>query len=145
MPHHGLRQIERNPYTALYHDSTQQLVALKRSSRHYPSIGVLEQNFERIEQALGLLAQQQRSLLLVDARDAPFRNDDTFDGAFARCHARLVQGFKKTAVILKSATGVLQVGRISKGYVRPVATFTRSEDALLHLGVQLDLTQLAGW
>ncbi|WP_438017856.1 hypothetical protein WMF18_01635 [Sorangium sp. So ce315] len=144
MPHHGLREIERNPYTAIYHDPTQQLVALKRSSRHYPSIDVLEQNFERIEQALGFVSKQ-RSVLLVDARDAPLRNDDTFDDAFSRGHARLTQGFKRSAVILKSAIGVLQVGRLSKGYVRPVSTFTRPEDALLHLGVQLDLKQLAGW
>ncbi|WP_437635883.1 hypothetical protein [Sorangium sp. So ce854] len=141
MPHHGLREIERNPYTAIYHDPTQQLVALKRSSRHYPSIEVLEQNFERIEQALGFVSKH-RSVLLVDARDAPLRNDDTFDGAFARGHARLTQGFKRSAVILKSAIGVLQVGRLSKGYIRPVSTFTRPEDALLHLGVQLDLSQL---
>ncbi|WP_434045185.1 MULTISPECIES: hypothetical protein [Sorangium] len=144
MPHHGLRQIERNPYTAIYHDSIQQLVALKRSSLHYPSIEVLEQNFERLEQAIGVISRH-RAVLLVDARDAPFRNDDLFDEPFARRHARLVQGFKKTAVILRSAVGVLQVGRITKRSLTPVSTFTRPEDALLHLGVQLDLKQLAGW
>ncbi|KYF68094.1 hypothetical protein BE11_17270 [Sorangium cellulosum] len=136
-----MRQIERNPYTALYHDSLQQLVALKRSSLHYPSMEVLEQNFDRLEQALGIISRH-RSVLLVDARDAPFRNDDMFDEPFARRHARLVQGFKKTAVILRSAVGVLQVGRITKGSLQPVSTFTKPEDALLHLGVQLDLKQL---
>ncbi|WP_437288495.1 hypothetical protein [Sorangium sp. So ce406] len=141
MPHHGLRQIERNPYTALYHDALQQLVALKRSSLHYPSIEVLDQNFDRLEQALGVVSRH-RSVLLVDARDAPFRNDDKFDEPFARRHARLVQGFKKMAVILRSAVGALQVGRITKGSLQPVSTFTKPEDALRHLGVQLDLNQL---
>ena len=142
MPLHGVRQIERNPYTSVHHDSAQQLVVLTRSSLQYPSIEVLEQNFDRIEQVIGLISKQ-RSVLLVDARDAPMRNDDRFEVAFAQRNARLLQGFQKTAVLLRSAIGVLQVGRLSKGYVRPVGTFTRPEDALLHLGVHVDLKQLA--
>ncbi|XXX77737.1 hypothetical protein WMF30_03045 [Sorangium sp. So ce134] len=140
MPLHGLREIERNPYTAVHHDPTQQLVFIQRFSLPYPSLAELEQNFQRIEQAIGLISRP-RSLLLVDARDAPMRNDDGFDVAFGQAHARLMQGFKRTAVILRSAIGVLQVGRLSKGYVRPVGTFTRPEDALLHLGVRIDLAQ----
>ncbi|WP_437814163.1 hypothetical protein [Sorangium sp. So ce1078] len=140
MPLHGLRELERNSYTAIYHDPAQQLVFLKRFSLPYPSLVEVEQNFQRMEQAIALISRP-RSLLLVDARDAPMRNDDQFEATFAPSHARLMQGFKKTAVLLKSAIGVLQVERLSKGNVRPVGTFTRPEDALLHLGVRIDLTQ----
>ncbi|WP_437577833.1 hypothetical protein [Sorangium sp. So ce887] len=143
MPLRGLIELERNPYTAVYHDPAQQLVFLKRFSPPYPSLGEVEQNFQRLEQALGIISRP-RSLLFVDARDAPMRNDDRFEATFAPSNARLMQGFKKTAVLLKSAIGVLQVERLSKGQVRPVGTFTRPEEALLHLGVRIDLTQFSG-
>ncbi|WP_148313251.1 hypothetical protein [Sorangium cellulosum] len=141
MPLHGLREIERDPYTAVHHDPTQQLVFIRRSSLPYPSFEELDRSFRRIEQAIRIISRP-RSLLLVDARDAPMRNDDGFEVTFGQAHARLFQGFKRAAVILRSAIGVLQVGRLSRGYVTPVSTFTRPEDALLHLGVRVDLTQL---
>lgn len=133
-------ELERNPYTAIYHDPTQQLVFLKRYSLPYPSLVEVEQNFQRLEKAMGLISRP-RSLLLVDARDAPMRNDDRFEATFAPSRARLMQGFKKTAVLLRSAIGVLQVERLSKGNVRPLGTFTRPEEALVYLGVRIDLTQ----
>lgn len=133
-------ELERNPYTAIYHDPTQQLVFLKRYSLPYPSLGEVEQNFQRLEKAIGLISRP-RSLLFVDARDAPMRNDDRFEATFAPSRARLMQGFKKTAVLLRSAIGVLQAERLSKGNVSPVGTFTRPEEALVYLGVRIDLTQ----
>lgn len=137
----GLREIERDPYTAVHHDPAQQLVFIKRYSLNYPSIAAIELSFDRINRSLEAIARR-RTLLLVDAREAPLRNDDGFENAFAHCHTRLTEGFKRTAVLLKSATGVLQLVRLSKGYSKPMGIFTRPEDALHHLGVSVDLKQL---
>ena len=137
----GFRELERDLYMAVHYDPAQHLVFIKRYSLHYPSIAELEQSFQRINRALGAIARH-RTVLLVDARDAPLRNDDGFEGAFLQCHTQLTHSFKKTAVLLRSATGVLQLGRLSKGYVKPMGIFIRPEDALLHLGVHFDLKQL---
>ncbi|WP_437590437.1 hypothetical protein [Sorangium sp. So ce1000] len=141
MPFLGLRELDRDAFMAVHHDPAQHLVFIKRYSLNYPSVAEIEQSFQRIDRALGAISRL-RTLLLVDAREAPLRNDDAFEGAFVHCHTRLTQGFKKTAVILKSATGVLQLGRLSKGYTKPMGIFTRPEDALHHLGVHIDLKQL---
>jgi hypothetical protein len=66
--------------------------------------------------------------LVVDVRRAPLRNDGAFEDAMARLRAGLTRHFRRTAVLLESNTGELQVSRLERDE-RGHALATRSESS----------------
>ncbi len=64
--------------------------------------------------------------LLVDMRQAPIRNDSSFENAMAALREGLHQHFQRVAVLLDSSLGELQASRIERDE-RNVALVTRSE------------------
>src|SRR5262249_25431969 len=62
----------------------------------------------------------------VDTRQAPLRNDADFEDAMARLRSGLTGHFRRTAVLLESNLGELQVTRLERDE-RRYALATRSE------------------
>jgi hypothetical protein len=52
--------------------------------------------------------------LLIDARDAPARNDAEFEETFARARRPILAQFGRVAVLVRSAVGKLQVTRYAR-------------------------------
>jgi len=52
--------------------------------------------------------------VLVDMRDAPMRNEPEFERAMGNEMARLLAGFRRRAVLVKTAVGALQLHRASR-------------------------------
>jgi hypothetical protein len=55
-----------------------------------------------------------RVRLLIDIRSAPFLNDPSFEVAMDRQMRRIIAGFQRAAVLVKTSTGALQVNRITR-------------------------------
>ena len=76
--------------------------------------------------------------LLVDMRDAPMRNDEVYERTMGHELARLMTGFRRRAVLVKTAIGALQSNRASRAVwgedpdTAPTI-FRDEEEALLHL------------
>jgi hypothetical protein len=65
---------------------------------------------------------------VVDTRQARMRNDAGFEDAMAKLRRELTGAFERTAVLLESTIGELQVNRIERDERRD-AIATRSESA----------------
>ena len=75
--------------------------------------------------------------LLIDSRAAPFNNDDAFEAAMRGYIAAHTAGFRRRAVLVRTAVGVLQVARTSRALEEhggpPQAVFRDEAEALAYL------------
>ena len=73
-----------------------------------------------------------------DMRDAPMRNDEVYERTMGHELARLMTGFRRRAVLVKTAIGALQSNRAARAVwgedpdTAPTI-FRDEEEALLHL------------
>lgn len=61
-----------------------------------------------------ILPQHRSAGLVVDMRQAPSRNDTGFEQAMQGLRARVESSFARTAVLLSTRVGILQVNRITR-------------------------------
>jgi hypothetical protein len=109
----------------IFEDQVEQnLAVLERTPVAWDSLAQLSQENERI--LVSLCAHQRAHGLLVDMRQAPIRNDAGFENAMAKLREGLTSHFKRTAILLESNLGELQVTRIERDERRN-ALATRSE------------------
>jgi hypothetical protein len=90
---------------------TQQLLLLvSRTDEPFVHLDDVSTSFSELEYALGAY-NRRHFCLLVDMRAAPQRNDPEFERAASRQPAVLSRGFIRVAVLVRTASGRLQVGR----------------------------------
>ncbi|MCC6876326.1 MAG: hypothetical protein IT378_18605 [Sandaracinaceae bacterium] len=109
------------------------VVLLTRTARPFDTIADVEREYGAVVAALGRVPKARGSLV-VDLRDAPPRNDPAFEDAVARLRKRIFEGFARTAVVVRTASGKLQVQRHAKDDHHAVEVFTSLEEALTALG-----------
>jgi hypothetical protein len=113
----------------IFEEDPEQCVAtLQRTPVPWSSLAQLMRENETILR--GLAPRQQEHGLLVDMRQAPIRNDADFENAMAKLRLVLTAHFKRTAILLDSNLGELQVTRIERDERRN-ALATRSESTAL--------------
>jgi hypothetical protein len=93
-------------------DDTNRLCRLVRTSTGMDVNGVVEA-FAPIHAALRQI-DRTRSLLLIDVRNAPLRNDSVLEAAIDREIHMIVPGFVKWCVLVRTSAGALQVNRVSR-------------------------------
>ncbi|MDI1445737.1 hypothetical protein [Polyangium sp. 6x1] len=133
----GPREVYRSPYMVLRHDVTRRLVIATRTSVPYPSIDTLRETFVEMETAIGYVSRP-RTMMLIDARPAPPRNDPDFEAEFGRLRKYFLRDFQKIATLVQTAVGILQVTRQVRTDERPVGVFTDPSEALAYLGVTME-------
>jgi hypothetical protein len=74
-----------------------------------------------------------RHKLLLDTRDAIANNDPVFESWFAAHRRRMVMGFRRTALVVKTAVGGLQNRRLVQHDGTPVAIFSSLDAAFGYL------------
>ncbi|HRI66743.1 MAG TPA: hypothetical protein PK156_21000 [Polyangium sp.] len=132
----GPREVYRSPYMVLRYDQARRLLVLTRLSEHYPSIEVLRAAFGQMETDTAHI-WRQKTLLLIDARRSPARNDAVFESEFDRLRKHFLRDWQKVASIVQSAIGVLQVARHMRKDELPIGVFTDVSEALAYLGVSM--------
>jgi sulfite reductase (NADPH) flavoprotein alpha-component len=105
-------------------DGAQKLAVLRRTPVAAGSLLALSEENERVLRCL--LPRHREFGLVVDTRQARMRNDTGFEDAMARLRHELTAHFLRTAVLLETTIGELQVSRIERDERRD-AIATRSE------------------
>jgi hypothetical protein len=105
-------------------NSEQKLVVLRRTPVAAGSLAALSCENDSVLRCLS--ARHREFGLVVDMRQARMRNDSSFEDAMARLRRELTSHFQRTAVLLESSIGELQVSRIERDERRD-AIATRSE------------------
>jgi hypothetical protein len=106
----GMRELYKSPYFDVQLDGD--LVRVKRSSVPFPTIDAVVAENMAIEKAMVDL-DVASLLFLGDLRDGPLRNDPEFETANKRIR-ELTGRFRKTALLLKTAVGALQITRLAR-------------------------------
>jgi hypothetical protein len=98
------------PYHLVETDGSGHILILRRTSRDYPDVWLMEQDLESVIATFDEVGRDRRKLL-VDLRDGPRRNDPQFEDAMRRFRPRLFRGFRGSAIVVRTAVGALQVKR----------------------------------
>lgn len=93
-------------------DGQARVMWLRRSDVPFRSI---EEVTSEADEILKLLATYHRLWgLVTDLRRAPSRNDPAFEDATRRLRTTLIASFARTAIILASPAGMLQLNRVKR-------------------------------
>ena len=128
----GARSIFENDCYCVEADAEAQLVTLTRRRRPFVSAQDAEGACAPVNAALDALRRAQHRLL-VDSREAAPRNDAAYEDWFAPHRKSLLSGFARTAVLVKSAVGVLQSRRLVQQDRGDAKIFTDPESAIAYL------------
>jgi hypothetical protein len=101
-----------NAHWSMEEDVTLRVVWLRRTTLPFGSLSEVTSANEQIVQTMRV--HHRHWGLVVDMREAPSRNDPAFESAMAGLRAAVEAHFARTAVLLKSAVGMLQVNRLTR-------------------------------
>jgi hypothetical protein len=132
----GPREIYRSPYIVLRYDSARRIVVLTRLPEHYPTLDAMRETFAQMEESMAHI-WRQRTVMLIDSRRGPARNDTTFETEFARLRKHFLRDLQKVVTVVQTAVGVLQVSRHMRKDELPLSVFTEVPEALAYLGVSM--------
>lgn len=124
-----MREVLRTPYFVVTVDEEPALIRITRTGEAFASAKEAQSRWLEVSAALDQAGRQDRCLL-TDLRLGPARNDPAFEAAVRSVVPKLHQGFRRNAVLVRLAVGVLQIRRHARedGVERLV---TDSEDAAL--------------
>lgn len=106
------RRLHTGLHWVLEEEPWHKLAVLQRTPRALTSLHAL---CAENEQILSCLTEAHREYgLVVDTRRAPLRNDPAFEDAMVGLRSGLTGHFKRTAVLLESDVGTLQVERLER-------------------------------
>jgi hypothetical protein len=105
---------------------------LRRTPQPTVALDKLEEVMVSLERALAGVDRSHLGLL-VDLREGPMRNDPEFERAAAPFQLRMLSGFRRVAVLVKTPVGKLQVRRLLARRVPAAEIFDDEEAALAHL------------
>jgi hypothetical protein len=124
-----------NRFFQLTIDRDRKLVRWMRTPMPYSMV----EQFDDVARAsvLGLLTVDRGThALLIDLREGPMRNDPAFEEAALRFRRDIHRGFARSAVLVRSRAGLLQISRhLSERPldVKEHPTFLDEEEALAYL------------
>ena len=75
----------------------------------------LQRTGEAMIKAVGSVDRSHLGLL-VDAREGPLRNDAEFEAYVRPWQAKMISGFARVAVLVKTPVGKLQTERLASGF-----------------------------
>lgn len=105
-------ELYRDEYLTILVETSGALVRFVRSSVLHPSPEVMERSFLASIAALDKLPRH-RCVLLIDMRDAVGRNEPEYDAVLRRIRTRVESGFLRSALLLRTAAGMLQMKRVT--------------------------------
>jgi hypothetical protein len=115
------------PYCRIVCDAEHALARFVRTGLRYASIEDIDHDGIEVERALDGAGKIR---LLVDLRSVMPRNDPDFEVAIAGFRRRLLGGGQRTAILVQTAVGALQVNRHMREDGFHIAVFDQEEAAL---------------
>jgi hypothetical protein len=122
-----------NDYVRLSVDRSRRLVRYQRSATPFESVAAYDQ---MIDQLLGALATVERHeyAILCDLRSGPLRSGDEFEPSALRFRRDVFRDFGRSAVLVRTQVGRLQVARHEKVQGPGPLVFSDEDAALSYLG-----------
>lgn len=128
----GLRNLVTNAHFQLWQTEHPRVVRLYRTYQPFQTLGEMRRSFREVTSVLDTLGRETR-LLLLDTRDSPARNDESFEREFGELRRGLLDGFRAVACVMASEVGRLHARRLSEEDGLPMAVFTAERDAIDYL------------
>ena len=113
-------------------DERDRLVRYVRTAVPAPSVLTAVATFDQCERAVRQLGRDDHALL-CDVRVVPGNNDPDFEKGIASARARFFARFARVATLVQSATGLLQVQRLSRDAGERGLVFRDEAEALRYL------------
>jgi hypothetical protein len=107
------RLLFSDEYAEITADDASRILAYRRKAKAIESKEALDRFFRGLGSSEGF-GDRGRWRLLVDVRQAPSRNDDEFESIFRKHRDKMFGGFERRAVLVKSASGALQIQRLAR-------------------------------
>jgi len=107
-----MRVVLDNPHITLLVDDERRLIVYRRKATKL-TIPELDGMFADVARAQGRFDRASWHLL-IDTREAPMNNTPEFEAAMNRAIGDMTAGWRRRAVVVKTAVGVLQVNRQSR-------------------------------
>jgi len=101
------------PHFTVTWDGPSRLVTLTRTPTPFATLPEVDPCLTRVNAALADITRTD-SAILIDTRQGPVRNDPCFEDAFAPGRKRILAGFARAAVLVRTATGRLQAQRYTR-------------------------------
>ena len=127
-----MREIFRSDYNVITVDDARGLVRRVRTAVPFPTLAEFLTTTEGAKRVLATL-DRARHVQLADVRLAPPRNDPAFEKYVALHAHELFRGFRRTALLVKTHAGRLQVTR------------NLNESGLHEVQVYMDEALALGW
>jgi hypothetical protein len=128
-----VRELYRCPYIVLTLDEDRMLLRRARTDKAFPSIEDAGAAYDAMLAAIDHHIDRSDHVQLVDMRLAPPRNDRAFEEFVGRYTVRLYGGFRRTAAVVKTQAGRLQLARVFAAFDFEVPAFTEEASALAYL------------
>ncbi len=106
----GFVSVEDTVYWQVSIERERDLVRLTRTPVSYVELSEIGSSFLLIDRTL-IEVDRKRFDLLLDLREGPRRNDADFETHVDRHRRALLGSFRRTAIMVKTAAGLLQVKR----------------------------------
>jgi hypothetical protein len=119
-----------NDFLSAHVSTDSGVVYVVRNERQLQTFEDIERAFGALNRALAGLDHEQYPFLFMDFRRAMGRNDDDFERAVERYRAETLRGFRKVAVLVRSAPGRLQAQRHARTDGVPSSAFMDEVAAL---------------
>jgi hypothetical protein len=114
------------------------IVRIARSSEQFTTATEARDSYAGLWQQIHALPLDRgRHGLVVDLRDGPQRSDPAFEEATRDHRARVFEGFRAGAVLVRTLSGKLQLGRLERED-RAYRAFDDEAEALAFLRDSLD-------
>lgn len=128
------KTLYESDYCIARHDRERGLLRVTRTSVPYQSVADAERELMRLARVFDA-TPREGTRLLFDVRDGPHRNDPEYEAMLARTRARLFDGFDKSVILMKTATGMLQARWMEATQNANVPAVMTEADALKLLGL----------
>jgi hypothetical protein len=119
-----------NAYFTVESEEGSRIVRCTRTAEPFTSPAEILRGHEEVARALDRFGRAGAALL-VDVRNARGLHDPALEGPMAEGRMRVMEGFARAAVLVKTAAGALQVQRHAREDGVDLRTFQNDEDGAL--------------
>ena len=124
--------VHRSVWVTLERHDDKKLLVYRRSEVPFPSNDEMSAAFAALGDSLkGVHLEDWR--LLLDTRLGPMRNDEAFEKAMKPYRTGFTARFARTATLVKTAVGKLQIARLAREEHREPHAFDDEAEAIAYL------------
>jgi hypothetical protein len=128
-----IRVIHEDEFSTVTYDVERRLIVYKRLAKSYPTLEAAAESVRKARERMPPGMPLEHHVFLMDVREGPMRSDEGFEQTMRVTGPELSTLFKRSAVLVKTAVGKLQMNRIQKERGGVSTVFDDERAALAYL------------